>query len=119
MLGTDPCDKQSASAMTEKILGLGVANTLITLGKDGCAYRENGKDVKFNGVYPVNVVDTTAAGDSFIGGFCRKLSEGASVDEAVKYATAVSAITISRQGAATSIPCADEVDEFIKSNSQG
>ena len=118
MLGTAPCDKLSATDMTEKILGLGVANTLITLGKDGCAYRESGEEVKFNGVYPVNVVDTTAAGDSFIGGFCKKLAEGASVDDAVKYATAVSAITISRQGAATSIPRSDEVEEFIKAHTQ-
>ena len=118
MLGCAPCDKNSAAEMTAKILGLGVKNTLITLGGDGCAYRENGGEVKFNGVYPVNVVDTTAAGDSFIGGFCRKLSVGASVDEAVRYATAVSAITISRQGAATSIPRADEVEEFIKAQAK-
>lgn len=65
-------------------------------------------------IYPVKTKDTTAAGDSFIGGLCAKFCEGRTVTEAVAYAAAVSAITVSRAGAAGSIPTADEVDAFLK-----
>ena len=58
-------------------------------------------------------VDTTAAGDSFIGGLCTKLCEGASMPEAVGYATAVSTLTVSRAGASVSIPTYREVEAFI------
>ena len=68
-------------------------------------------------IYPcikVKAVDTTAAGDSFIGGLCKTLSEGKSMSEAVAYASVVSSITVSRPGAGTSIPTADEVEAFLK-----
>ena len=93
----------------------GCGNALITLGKRGCAYLENGEMRRF-GVFSVPVADTTAAGDSFIGGLCVKLCEGATVGEAVAYATATSAITVSRRGASASIPTAEEVREFLKAH---
>ena len=61
-------------------------------------------------------MDTTAAGDSFIGGLCAKLCEGKALEEAVSYASATSAITVSRAGASCSIPSAHEVKDFLKTN---
>ena len=58
-------------------------------------------------------MDTTAAGDSFIGGLCSMLCEGKAMREAVRYATAVSTLAVSRAGAGVSIPTADEVDAFL------
>ena len=91
---------------------LGCADVIVTLGERGSAYSK-GNDVAFHGIYRVERVDTTAAGDSFIGGLCAKLCEGCSQDEAIDYATAVSAITVSRAGAAASIPTRDEVNAFL------
>ena len=68
------------------------------------------------GIYDVKVVDTTAAGDSFIGGLCKSLCDGLSMTDAVAYASAVSSITVSRPGAGVSIPTADEVAEFLKNH---
>lgn len=107
-------DADAESAMRE-LRNKGCKNAIITLGKRGCAYH-NGDKVNYAGIFDVKRVDTTSAGDSFIGGFCASLCDGKSIDEAVYYASAVSSITIGRAGASVSIPTAEEVCEFMKSN---
>ena len=101
-----------------KLREMGCQNAIVTLGGKGCAYGV-GDDVHFAGIYKVQRVDTTAAGDSFIGGICSKLCEGWDLDRAVTYAAAVSAITVSRPGASVSIPVASEVEEFLKTHTIG
>ncbi len=115
LTGIFPGDEATAEKAIDALLALGCKDALITLGKRGCAYTERGK-VHFAGIYPTAVADTTAAGDSFIGGLCKSLCEGKSMTDAVSYASAVSAITVSRPGAAVSIPTADEVSEFLKTH---
>lgn len=55
-------------------------------------------------------VDTTAAGDSFIGGLCCAIAADAPMDKAVRYATTVSSITVTRHGALPSLPTKAEAD---------
>ena len=93
----------------------GKRNVIITLGSKGCLYND-GKEIKTGNAFRVNAVDSTAAGDSFIGGYCVAVCEGKSMDEAIRFATAVSAITVSRVGAGASIPTRAEVDEFLKNH---
>ncbi|MBQ8406911.1 MAG: ribokinase, partial [Clostridia bacterium] len=57
----------------------------------------------------VNAIDTTAAGDTYVGAFVTKLSEGASVKDAMTFASKASSITVTRKGAQVSIPTRDEV----------
>ena len=116
--GIAPVDDASAREVIASLRGLGCKNAIVTLGKHGCAYGV-GDDVHFAGIYEVVTVDTTAAGDSFIGGICSKICEGWELDRAVRYAGAVSAITVSRAGAAVSIPSADEVENFLKTHTIG
>lgn len=61
--------------------------------------------------YKVKAIDTTAAGDSFIGGFVTRLDLG--VDKAIEFATKVSAISVTKRGAQTSIPTMEEVENFV------
>ena len=111
---TQDSDDDAESAMAQ-LRGMGCKNAIITLGKRGCAYHR-GEEIGYAGIFNVKRVDTTSAGDSFIGGFCASLCEGKSIDDSVYYASAVSSITIGRAGASVSIPTADEVKEFLKSN---
>ena len=111
--GMEVKDRETAAIAIGKLMEKGCKNALITLGKQGCAYR-NGESIQYEDIIPIKVVDTTAAGDSFIGGLCTRLCEGAEISEAVKYATAVSTLTVSRPGASVSIPTCDEVREFLK-----
>ena len=91
----------------------GKRTVIITLGGKGCIYNV-GETIKTQSAFPTNVVDTTAAGDSFIGGFCSMIAEGKSMEQAVRFATAVSTITVSRPGASASIPTRAEAEAFLQ-----
>ena len=93
-----------------------IKNIILTLGEKGCVYFDKNNDVNKYEAYKVKAIDTTAAGDSFIGAFSMKICDCGDTDKAIKYATAVSAIVVTRQGAQDSIPTKDEIEEFIKKN---
>ena len=88
---------------------------VLTLGKDGCIY-DDGVQRLAHGIYPVTAVDTTAAGDTFTGFFIGAVSAGACPADAIRTASAASAIAVSRPGAAPSVPTANEVDAFLTCN---
>lgn len=85
---------------------------VLTLGKAGCLYRQ-GDRVLRQATFPVAVKDTTAAGDTFTGYFVASLARGESVEKALLTASAAAAISVSRKGAAPSIPRCDEVNQFL------
>ena len=95
----------------------GKRTVIITLGEKGSLYNE-GTEIKSQKAFPVKAVDSTAAGDSFIGGFCSMIAEGKTMEEAVRFATSVSAITVSRPGAGASIPTREEAEAFLKENTK-
>lgn len=90
----------------------GVKNIILTLGKNGCELITKEKDrinIKKFDAYDVKVVDTTAAGDSFLGGIVKMLAEEKTIEEAIIFAIKVSNITVTRKGAIDSIPTYNEV----------
>ena len=93
-----------------------IKNIILTLGEKGCVYFDKNNDVNKYEAYKVKAIDTTAAGDSFIGAFAMKICDCGDTEKAIKYATAVSAIVVTRKGAQSSIPTKDEIEEFIKKN---
>ncbi|MGY0394509.1 ribokinase [Fusobacterium sp. SYSU M8A802] len=94
----------------EKLLNLGVKDLIVTLGSKGSLHL-NREVCEFHSAYKVKAVDTTAAGDSFIGGLVREL-KGNNLGEAIEFATKVSAIAVTKKGAQTSIPTIEEVENF-------
>lgn len=86
---------------------------VLTLGKEG-SICSRGDTVIRQGIFPVNTVDTTAAGDTFTGYFIAGLDAGLALEEALRRASAASAIAVTRAGAAPSIPLAEEVTAFLK-----
>ncbi len=87
------------------------AKIVLTLGGDGSVYKD-GEQVLHQGIYPVEVVDTTAAGDTFTGYFIGGLQRGESAAEALDHAARAAAIAVSRPGAAPSVPSRQEVEDF-------
>ena len=81
---------------------------LLTLGTDGCVYRDQNEIVRVPACR-VRAVDTTAAGDTFIGFFLRAVADGREVIDCLKLATVASAIAVTRPGAGDSVPAYDEV----------
>lgn len=88
------------------------ATVLLTLGADGAKCRRQGETV-FVPARRVPVVDTTAAGDTFIGFFLHSLLSGGSLRQSMEAATAASALCIGRHGAADAIPTARQVAELL------
>jgi ribokinase len=84
------------------------ASVVLTLGGDGVLYRD-ANTVLGHGVYDVEVVDTTAAGDTFLGYFIASLAADKPIDEALRLASRASSLAVSRKGASASIPVLDEV----------
>ncbi len=97
-------------AAAQKLLNMGVKELIVTLGSQGSLHL-NKKGSTLHSAYKVNAVDTTAAGDSFIGGLVKNIQDD-NLDEAIEFATKVSAITVTRKGAQISIPTIEEVENF-------
>ena len=88
-------------------------NIVLTIGEKGCIYSDS--YVTFDHpAFSIDVVDTTAAGDTFIGYFIAEISKGVSTTDAIKTATGASALTVSKKGASTSIPFATDVVNALK-----
>ncbi len=85
---------------------------VITLGKDGCVYIDKHTEIRQK-AFEVKTVDTTAAGDTFVGYFVAETSRGKEPCDAIKTACAAAALTVSRKGAAPSIPEYDKVITFL------
>lgn len=84
------------------------AGVVLTLGGDG-AYCMAGDETIFQPAFPVEPVDTTAAGDTFTGYFVAGISRGEDLPTVMKRAAKAAAIAVSRPGAADSVPCYTEV----------
>ena len=91
---------------------------LLTLGAGGSVCRAGGETWSC-GVFPVRPVDTTAAGDTFLGYYLGALLAGAPIPEALRLSSAASALCIQRRGAADAIPLLEEVRAALAAGSLG
>lgn len=89
------------------------ARIMLTLGKDGAVYSDGEKKV-YQPIFPVQAVDTTAAGDTFTGYFLAGLVEGLPMEQVLEMSAKASSICVTRAGAVPSIPYRAEVMEALK-----
>jgi ribokinase len=102
-----PEDAAEAAASLRRA---GARNVLVTLGARGVhAALEDGDGVLY-AAPQVAAVDTTAAGDTFIGGLAAQLAQGATPDAAIRFAQRAAALSVMRAGAQTSIPTRAELE---------
>ncbi|WP_422446602.1 ribokinase [Thermoanaerobacterium sp. DL9XJH110] len=95
------------------LLDKGVPHVVVTLGAKGCLYM-NEKDSCFIDSFKVNAVDSTAAGDAFTAGLAVALSEGRSFKDALTFAGAAGALTVTKPGAQESLPFRQDVEDFLR-----
>ena len=89
---------------------------VLTLGNSGVRYRDADQQLS-QPAFPVDVIDTTGAGDTFTGYFLAELTQTSQVQQALTIAAAAAALSVTKAGAATSIPNRTEVMNFIDSKS--
>jgi ribokinase len=96
------------------LLRSGCRNVILKLGERGCFLALADGTRQFLPAYTVRAVDTTAAGDAFNGAFAVALMNGKEPLECASWASAVAAISVTRHGAQTSMPTANEVETFLE-----
>lgn len=105
----DPTEVEQAA---RKLCRSGARCVIVTLGEQGAAiFNENG--VSMLPAYWVQVVDTTAAGDAFVGAFAAALSAGYPSSEAVRWGNAAGALAVTKPGAQPSLPYREEVEHLL------
>jgi hypothetical protein len=102
--------------LSKRDLPPSLSTVLITLGAKGVWLSEQGKGELIPG-FRVQALDTTAAGDTFNGAFVTAELEGLSRRDAIRFAHAAAAISVTRSGAQPSIPLRSEVDAFLAARS--
>lgn len=109
--GEKVCSINDAVEGVKRLRGKGVAHAIVTMGSQGAVF-DFKDEIYHEPAKKVNAVDSTAAGDTFIGALAVALIEGRDIKEAVHFATKASAITVTRVGAQNSIPSREEVRNF-------
>jgi len=102
-----------ASALAESLRRLGPRTVILKLGDRGCLLLDDAGPRHFP-AFRVEARDTTAAGDTFNAALAIALAEGKPLVEAIPFANAAAAISVTRLGAQTSAPSRAEVDQFIR-----
>ncbi len=97
-----------------KLLSMGAKTAVLTLGKAGCFFKNEQDSFEIR-AFTVDAIDTTAAGDTFCGAIAAEIGKGHNWQEALIFASAASAICVTKMGAQPSIPSEQEVNTFLKS----
>jgi ribokinase len=101
------------------LLSMGSKNLMVTLGSQGAIlFNEKANQGMIIPAYPVQVVDTTAAGDCFVGALAVAICEGEPLLVAAQFACAAAAISVTRVGAQPSLPRCEEVEQFMRERSK-
>jgi len=98
--------------MAKKLLAMGTRNVVITLGAKGFFFKSRQTEIRM-GAFRVKAVDSTSAGDAFMGGLACSLSEGKPIEEALRFASGAGALATTKLGAQPSLPSRMEVEGFL------
>ena len=109
LTGVVPDSEENCRKVVKMLRQTGVPHVIVTLGERGCVYND-GEEIVFHPAQSTTVVDTTSAGDCFIGATVSRLAQQKPLADAIAFATKASAVTVSREGASVSIPFADEIE---------
>ena len=113
LTGIEVIDESTALTAAQRIHELGVQSVIITLGNKGAFLYTGGDKGELIPSFRVEAVDTTGAGDAFNGGFAHAISNGYSVKNAMRFANAVAALSVTKIGTAPAMPYRREVDALL------
>jgi ribokinase len=114
LLGADSLSDADAAVAAQRLCAqTGVGGVVMTLGAQGAVLAQAQTAPQSVPSHPVNVVDTTAAGDAFVGAFAVALAEGQTPTEALHRGTAAGALAVTHAGAQPSLPTRSAVAELL------
>jgi len=113
-VGEDDPDAADYPRLAQRLRASGARSVIVTLGADG-AIVADADGLEQVPAYRVQAVDTTGAGDAFVGAVASELAAGSRLLDAVRFATAVSAVSVQRVGAQSSYADRAEIEAFVAS----
>lgn len=102
-----------AARAAEALMARGAGQAIVTLGERGALHHDGAAARHVPAIRAGEVAETTGAGDAFNGGFAAALAEGRSPADAVRFANAAAAISVTRPGTAASMPSRGEIDALL------
>lgn len=117
LTGYDPADQANLKLALASLLELGVGKVVVTLGNKGSATLIDGKVITVPAYY-VKSVDTTGAGDAYLGALMTQYVYGKSLVESMQIASAAGALATLKYGSHKSMPSIDEVLAFVAENAE-
>ncbi|MGZ4960439.1 MAG: ribokinase, partial [Methylomonas sp.] len=109
---------ESVFNAAERLANDGYRAVIVTLGNNGVRLLHSGRKHRM-AARPVRAVDTTGAGDTFIGGLSAGLMSGLDLIRAAEFGNVAASISVTRQGAASSIPTIEEVNRILQAEQMG
>ncbi|WP_316205470.1 MULTISPECIES: ribokinase [unclassified Bradyrhizobium] len=114
LTGIAVSDLAGARRAGDALLAKGTGTALITLGERGALFHGKGRSVHVPSFAAGKVVETTGAGDAFVGGFAAALAGGADPLDAARFGAATAGISVTRPGTAPSMPRRAEIEALLK-----
>jgi ribokinase len=114
LTGIQPRDDRLRAAAAEMFLEWGVAHVIFKSGAEGIYFADWNQFFRMETLHDVTVVDSTAAGDAFNAGLAYALGEGKAIDDALRFANIVAALSTERLGAQAAMPSLAEAQERSK-----
>lgn len=108
-------EADAVNAVSQLLLD-GARHVILTMGSNGLLYTDEQSQIIHLEAYTVQAVDTTAAGDTFIGALAAAWQSGLALRERITFASAAAALAVTKSGAQASIPSNAEIEAFIRSN---
>lgn len=112
LVGLRPTNKNEAKEAAGRLRQRGLETAVIKLGAQG-VYFESAEESGFIPPFPVDPIDTVAAGDAFNGGLAVALAEGRPLREAVRWGAAAGALATTKEGASSAMPTRAELDKVL------
>ena len=113
LTGVKVCTSDDAAKAAQVFFGKGVENVIITMGASGSIICTKDGETIYVPARKVDAVDTTAAGDVYNGAVVTALSEGKTLEDAARFASVASSISVTRLGAQNSVPTREEVIDIL------
>jgi ribokinase len=103
---------QDIPKIARRLLEMGTKNVVMTLGPKGLLFKNRNEEIRMK-AFKVNVVDTTAAGDAFMGALACGLSENRPIREVLRFANGAGALATTKLGAQPSLPLRKDLERFL------
>ena len=103
----------SPEIVVQRLYDFGVKIAVVTLGNQGCIAKYDQETLVFS-AFPVDVIDTTGAGDAFHGGFIYGMLQDWNLKRTIQFASAVAAINCCSLGGRSGLPTLETVERFLE-----